>query len=186
MLRGYCITEGYFHDEVRTAAALTPDRWLRTGDAFSLTPGGSLVFHGRLKDMLKVGGENVAALEVEEFLASHEKVTMASVVGIPDEKLDEVPVAFVELEEGEALDVDELIAFCKNSLASYKIPRHVLTVKRDEWPMSATKVNKQVLRKLATEQLTSLRWPDASGEFTGVGIGSVARDSSAEAEARDG
>jgi fatty-acyl-CoA synthase len=119
---------------------------LRTGDLYSRGFDGSLRFNGRLKDMLKVGGENVAAIEVEAFLCEHPAVKLAEVVGIPDPRLDEVPVAFVELRSGSALLAQELIEFCKGRIANYKIPRAVYFVEANEWPMSATKVDKRALR----------------------------------------
>lgn len=150
-VRGYCAMEGYYRDPEKTASALDPDRWLHTGDLYLRTPDGNLVFHGRLKDMLKVGGENVAAIEVEAFLCGHPAVKLAEVVGRPDERLDEVPVAFVELRAGMKIEADELIAFCQGKIAKYKVPRAVYFVQADEWPMSATKVDKRALRARLAE-----------------------------------
>jgi acyl-CoA synthetase (AMP-forming)/AMP-acid ligase II len=101
--------------------------------------------------MLKVGGENVAALEVEAFLATHPAVKVAQVVGVPDERYVEVPAAFVELADGAELDADGLVAFCRGRIASFKVPRHVRFV--DEWPMSATKIQKHRLRDALLEEL---------------------------------
>jgi fatty-acyl-CoA synthase/long-chain acyl-CoA synthetase len=145
LVRGYCVFDGYFRDPDKTAATLA-NGWLRTGDLYSRGFDGSLKFNGRLKDMLKVGGENVAAIEVEAFLCEHPAVKLAEVVGIPDPRLDEVPVAFVELRSGSALLAQELIEFCKGRIANYKIPRAVYFVEANEWPMSATKVDKRALR----------------------------------------
>jgi fatty-acyl-CoA synthase/long-chain acyl-CoA synthetase len=146
-VRGYNVMSGYWRDAQKTAAALTPEGWLRTGDLYMRLQDGSLVFGGRLKDMLKVGGENVAAIEVEAFLCSHPEVKLAEVVGRPDARLDEVPVAFVELREGSRLEPQALIDYCKGRIASYKVPRAVYVLASHEWPMSATKVNKQALRE---------------------------------------
>jgi acyl-CoA synthetase (AMP-forming)/AMP-acid ligase II len=150
LVRGYCVMNGYYRDPEKTAAALDAGGWLHTGDLYSLTAGGSLVFNGRLKDMLKVGGENVAALEVEAFLCEHPAVKTAEVVGAPDERLDEVPVAFVELEPGRTLAPEELIAWAGGRIASYKVPRAVHIVQPGGWPMSATKVDKTALRARLT------------------------------------
>lgn len=149
LVRGYCVIDGYWDDPVKTAASLDEDRWLHTGDLYLSTPEGRLVFNGRLKDMLKVGGENVAALEVEAFLCEHPAVKIAEVVGRPDERLDEVPVAFVELKPGATLAESELIAWCEGKIARYKVPRGVYVVEAADWPMSATKVNKRELRARA-------------------------------------
>lgn len=147
LVRGYCVTDGYYRDSIKTAAAIDADGWLHTGDLYRRTPGGSLIFNGRQKDMLKVGGENVAALEIEGFLCEHPAVKIAEVVGMPDPRLDEVPVAFVELREGASVAPQDLIDFCKGRIASYKIPRAIHYVEPSEWPMSATKVDKNALRR---------------------------------------
>jgi fatty-acyl-CoA synthase/long-chain acyl-CoA synthetase len=151
-VRGYCVMDGYFKNPEQTAVALGDDGWLRTGDLYTRTAEGSLLFQGRLKDMLKVGGENVATMEVEAFLCSHPAVKLAEVVGRPDSRLDEVPVAFVEIREGVALTSDELIG-CKGRIASYKIPRAIHFVASIDWPMSATKVDKRVLRQRVIEMM---------------------------------
>jgi fatty-acyl-CoA synthase/long-chain acyl-CoA synthetase len=147
LVRGYCVMEGYYRDPEKTAATLVEGGWLRTGDLYCQTNTGHLVFHGRLKDMLKVGGENVAAIEVEAFLCEHPAVKSAEVVGLPDPRLDEVPVAFVEVQAGASLTAEELIAFCKGRIANFKVPRQVHFVEPGGWPMSATKVDKRALRR---------------------------------------
>ena len=101
--------------------------------------------------MLKVGGENVAALEIESFLSTHPAVKLAQVVGLPDQRYMEIPAAFVELVDGRSASEDELIAFCRGQIASFKIPRHVRFV--TEWPMSTTKVQKFRLRERLMEEL---------------------------------
>jgi fatty-acyl-CoA synthase len=150
LVRGYCVMEGYFDDPEKTAETLDADGWLHTGDLYIQLPEGSVLFNGRLKDMLKVGGENVAALEVEAFLAGHEAVKIAEVVGCPDERLDEVPIAFVERAPGATAGGEEIIAWCKGKIANYKIPREIIFIEAEEWPMSATKVDKRQLRARLT------------------------------------
>ncbi len=145
-VRGYCLMEGYYRDPVKTADTLDADGWLHTGDLYREAADGNLMFQGRLKDMLKVGGENVAAIEVEAFLCEHPAVRLAEVVGKPDPRLDEVPVAFVELRPGHSVDAAALIEFCKGRIASYKVPREIHFMQQQEWPMSATKVDKRALR----------------------------------------
>lgn len=146
LIRGYCVTQGYYKDPQKTAEAIDSDGWLRTGDLYSRTETGCLVFHGRLKDMLKVGGENVAAIEVESFLCEHPAVLTAAVIGRPDTRLDEVPVAFVEVKEGHRVTEAELIAFCDGRIGRYKVPRAVHFIEPGGWPMSATKINKRGLK----------------------------------------
>ena len=146
LVRGYCVMDGYYRSPEKTAEALDAEGWLHTGDLYARAADGQLTFHGRAKDMLKVGGENVAAIEVEAYLCSHPAVKLAEVVGRPDPRLDEVPVAFVELRPGKSASEEELIAFCQGRIASYKVPRAVFFMNDGEWPMSATKVDKRALR----------------------------------------
>lgn len=144
-LQGWCVFDGYWHRPEATREALTTDGWLRTGDLGSLDDSGRLRFHGRLKDVLKVGGENVSAVEVESVLARHPAVKLAQVVAAPDPRLGEVAAAFVELRPGATASDAELIAHCRESLAGFKVPRQVHFV--SDWPMSATKVQKFRLRE---------------------------------------
>lgn len=146
LVRGYCVMDGYYKDPAKTAATLDADGWLHTGDLYVRDAHDNLVFNGRLKDMLKVGGENVAVVEVESFLAQHPAVRIAEVVGKPDPRLDEVPVAFVELKPGEQATAQQLIDFCKGRIANYKVPREVHFIEAGSWPMSLTKIDKRGLR----------------------------------------
>jgi acyl-CoA synthetase (AMP-forming)/AMP-acid ligase II len=100
--------------------------------------------------MLKVGGENVAAVEIESHLGAHPAVSIVAVVGVPDPKYMEVPAAFVELRPGWDVGADELIEHCRKGLARFKVPHHVRFV--TEWPMSATKIQKfRLAERLAAE-----------------------------------
>ena len=150
LVRGYSVLEGYYKDPEKTAQAIDRDGWFHTGDIGSLDEHGTIMFHGRFKDMLKVGGENVAAAEIETLLGRHPAVKLAQVVGIPDPKYAEVPAAFVELNPGAAATEAELLSFCKAEVASFKVPRVVRFVQ--EWPMSSSKIQKFRLRQqLLTE-----------------------------------
>jgi len=144
LVRGYSTLEGYYKDPVKTAAALDKDGWYHTGDVGSRDAEGVMMFHGRTKDMLKVGGENVAAAEIEACLQRHPSVKLAQVVGIPDKRLVEVAAAFVELKSEAKATQEELIAHCKAEIAGFKVPRHVRYV--TEWPMSTSKIQKFRLR----------------------------------------
>lgn len=143
-VKGYSLFEGYYRDAEKTAAALDAQGWYHTGDLGSIDAAGTMMFHGRIKDMLKVGGENVAAAEIESCLARHPAVRLAQVVGVPDKRLQEVPAAFVELKPGATASEQELISFCRKEIASFKVPRHVRFV--TEWPMSTSKIQKFRLR----------------------------------------
>ena len=149
-VRGYSLFEGYWKDSAKQAEAVTPDGWLRTGDLGALDPDGRVRYEGRLKDMLKVGGENVAAIEIESFLTTHPSVKLTQVVGMPDDRLQEVPAAFVELHDGASATEAELIEFCHGKIASFKVPRRVVFV--DDWPISATKIQKFRLREQLLEE----------------------------------
>jgi fatty-acyl-CoA synthase len=151
--RGYCSFEGYYKDDRATATAFDDDGWFHSGDRASVDPAGNLVYGGRLKDMLKVGGENVASIEIEGYLVRHPAVAIAQVVGVPDARYDEVPAAFVQLVPGQALLESELVEFCRGAIATYKVPRYVRFV--TEWPMSGTKVQKFVLKERLTAELAA-------------------------------
>jgi fatty-acyl-CoA synthase len=150
-LRGEYVIDGYWNDPVKTAEVFDADQGFCTGDLASVDDAGRIYFHGRLKDTLKVGGENVAAVEVEAFLTTHPAVKLAAVVGVPDVKYGEVPAAFVELRAGAAATEEQLSEFCRQSIAGFKVPRHVRFV--TEWPMSATKVRKDELRAALVAEL---------------------------------
>ena len=150
-IRGYSLFDRYYKAPDKTAEALDADGWFHSGDLISIDADGQVMFHGRIKDMLKVGGENVAAVEIESHLQKHDAVKLAQVVGIPDARLQEVPAAFVELNEGHDVSEEELIAFCKGKIAGFKVPRHVRTV--SEWPQSSTKIQKFKLRDQIVAEL---------------------------------
>jgi fatty-acyl-CoA synthase len=124
---------------------------LHTGDLGVLDENDRLTYVGRLKDMIKVGGENVAALEIEAYLITHPSVKIAQVVGVPDERYDEVPAAFIELNPGAEVSESDIIDYCRGRIASFKVPRHVRFVR--EWPMSSTKIQKYRLRESIIAEL---------------------------------
>jgi fatty-acyl-CoA synthase len=150
-IRGVTVCDGYYRDPEKTAAQFDGAGWYYTGDRGSVDRDGRMRFIGRLKDMLKVGGENVAPAEVEAQLALHPAVKLVQVVGVPDDRLVEVVAAFVELRPGASATEEELIAHCRGQIASFKEPRYVRFV--TEWPMSATKVQKAPLRQRLLEEL---------------------------------
>ena len=152
LIRGYMITQGYYRKPEETAAAIDGDGWLHTGDTCVLRADGHIRFVGRFKDQLRVGGENVSPAEVEAFLMAHEAIDRVAVVGYPDPRLGEVAVAFVVTGPGGAVSGEQIAAWCKGRIASFKIPRHVLPV--EAFPMTASgKVQKHKLRALAIEIL---------------------------------
>jgi len=144
VVRGRGVFAGYYNAPQKTAESFYEGGWFRTGDLGSLDDQGRLTFRGRLKDMLKVGGENVAAVEVEGFLATHPAVNLAQVVAVPDEKYGEVVGVFIELAQGASANEQEIIDYCRDEVASFKVPRYVRFTK--SWPMGATKILKSELR----------------------------------------
>lgn len=151
LIKGYNLLDGYYRDPEKTAEALDADGWYHSGDIGTLDAAGHLRFHGRFKDMLKVGGENVAAAEVEAVLATHDGVQLAQVVGLPDARLAEIPAAFIERSGNVDVSEEELICFVKERIASFKVPRHIRFI--DEWPMSASKIQKFKLRQQLMQEL---------------------------------
>jgi long-chain acyl-CoA synthetase len=149
LLRGPGVLDGYHEDDAATASALTEDGWLRTGDLARRGPLGGVVFAGRKKDVLMVGGYSVGAGEVESALEAHPDVLEAAVVGLPDERMGEVPVAAVRLRPGSATTAEHLVGWATEHLSSYKAPRRIVVV--DELPRTGTsKVQKSGVRELFT------------------------------------
>ena len=149
------VTPGYFNDTEQTRAAFDPDGYFVTGDLGLIDTDGRLRFRGRLKEMIKTGGINVAPLEVEGVLATHAAVKQAYVVGIPDRDRGEIVVAAVELHEGERVTTDALTSFCRERLASYKVPARFVFRNADEFPRTPTgKVQKPRLKEDLSGLLT--------------------------------
>jgi long-chain acyl-CoA synthetase len=148
-LRGPNITPGYFNRPDETAAALTPDGWLRTGDGGYVDEDGFLFLTDRIKDMIVSGGENVYPVEVEEALAQHAGVADVAVIGVPDPRWGEAVKALVVPRPGARPAAEDLIAFARERLAGYKLPRSVDFVA--ELPRTPSgKVLKRELRKRYT------------------------------------
>lgn len=151
VVRGPTMFEGYHEDDAKSEEVIEADGWFHTGDLGRIDTTGRLHYVGRIKDMLKVGGENVGAVEIESHLQSHPGVNIAQVVGVSDEKYGEVPAAFVELRPNCSVTESEILAHCAQNLASFKVPRYVRFV--TEWPMSSTKVQKSRLREQIEREL---------------------------------
>jgi acyl-CoA synthetase (AMP-forming)/AMP-acid ligase II len=146
LLRGPNLMLGYLDDPVATAAAIDGDGWLHTGDAGRLDAAGYLAITGRIKDMYICGGFNVYPAEVEQVLARLDGVAESAVIGVPDPRLGEVGRAFLVPRPGQVLAEADVLAFCRERLANYKVPRRV--VFRDALPRNASgKVLKRVLKE---------------------------------------
>ena len=151
--RGPNMFDGYFRDQELTEEVFDERGFFKTGDICEIDSDGRVTFVSRLKDMLKVGGENVSAAEVEGYLITHPAIALAQVVSAPDERYVEVPAAFIQLKPDMDATEEEIIEFCKGKIATYRIPRYVRFV--DDWPMSGTKIKKIVLREMIASELKS-------------------------------
>jgi len=156
VVRGYNVMRGYFEDEAETAATIDAEGWLHTGDVAVMDERGYLRITDRVKDMFIMGGFNCYPAEIESLLFEHPEVAQAAVIGIPDERMGEVGMAFVIPVPGTRPTPDSIIAWCREHMANYKVPRRVAIV--DELPLNATgKVTKFVLRERAQELLGAER-----------------------------
>ncbi len=150
--RGYHVMRGYWNNDEATRLAIDPSRWMHTGDLATMDEEGYVNIVGRIKDMIIRGGENIYPREVEEFLYTHPQVADVQVIGVPSEKYGEEVMAWVKLREGSTVTGEELAAWCKGKIASYKIPPHWKFV--DGFPMTVTgKIQKFKMRETAIEEL---------------------------------
>jgi len=151
--RGYNVMKGYYKMPEATAKAIDSEGWLHTGDLAVKTEEGNYVITGRIKDMIIRGGENIYPREIEEFLYTHPAVEDVQVVGIPDKKYGEEIMAYVKIYEEYEKEINEkdIIGYCKEQIADYKVPRYVEFV--NEYPMTASgKIQKFKLRERAIEK----------------------------------
>jgi fatty-acyl-CoA synthase len=135
-VRGHIVMLGYYKNPEATAKVLTQDGWFRTGDLGVYDGQGYLKITGRLKDMFIVGGTNAYPAEIERMIQSHPKVNQAIIVGVPDPRLGEVGFAFVQPVGGQTVNEDEIIGYCRDRMADYKVPRHVEVV--SEFQLTST------------------------------------------------
>src|SRR5205809_1030837 len=150
--RGYMVMRGYWNNEEATRQAIDAARWMHTGDLATMDEGGYINIVGRIKDMIIRGGENIYPREVEEFLYGHPDIADVQVIGVPSEKYGEEVMAWVKLREGATSSGEELGAWCKGKIATYKIPRHWKFV--DSFPMTVTgKIQKFKMREESVEEL---------------------------------
>lgn len=146
-VRGH-VTPGYYRAPELDAVAFDRDGYFLTGDLGTIGDDGRVRFRGRLKELIKTGGINVAPLEVEQVLLQHPAVKQAYVVGVPDRAKDEIVAAAVELHAGATADADALVAFCRERLASYKVPGRFTFRTAEQFPRTPTgKIHKPGLRE---------------------------------------
>jgi fatty-acyl-CoA synthase len=148
MMRGNILMKGYLKNPTATEAAFAGD-YFHTGDLAVMHPDGYIEIRDRSKDIIISGAENISSIEVEGVLYRHPAVSAAAVVARPDEHWGETPCAFIELREGVTAREDEIIAFCRDNLAHFKAPKHVVF---GELPKTSTgKIQKFVLRERVKE-----------------------------------
>jgi fatty-acyl-CoA synthase len=148
MIRGNVIMKGYYKDKEATDKAMKGG-WFHSGDLAVIFPDGYVKIQDRSKDIIITGGENVSSIEIENTLSKHPSVSIAAVVAKPDEKWGEVPCAFIETVKDKPVTEKELISFCKETLASFKVPKKIEFC---ELPKTSTgKIQKFELRKKAKE-----------------------------------
>jgi fatty-acyl-CoA synthase len=154
--RGYSVMLGYWDDAARTADAIDRTRWMHTGDLATIDDEGYCAIVGRIKDMIIRGGENVYPREVEEFLYRHPAIADVQVFGVPDERYGEEIAAWIRVRDGASLTAEAVRDFCRDQIAHYKVPRHILFV--DSFPMTVTgKMQKYLMREAMQEHLKANR-----------------------------
>ncbi|RJG51733.1 AMP-binding protein [Sphingobium terrigena] len=146
LFRGYSLMKGYWEDADRTAEAVDPAGWIRSGDLATMDADGYVRITGRAKDMIIRGGENIFPREIEEFLHRHPDIQEAQVFGLPDERLGEEVCAWIRLRDP-GLTTEALRAYCQGQIAHFKVPRHIRFV--TEFPMTVTgKIQKFAMRDI--------------------------------------
>jgi len=151
LIRGVSVMKGYYKMQEQTARTIDADGWLHSGDLGVIDTNGRLRFLTRLKDVFRVGGENVAPAEVEDVLNRHPQIKQAQVIGVPDPRLTEVPAAYIILREGETASPDDIIAWSRERMANFRVPRYVRIVETFEniGMTGSAKVQKNKLRAQA-------------------------------------
>jgi fatty-acyl-CoA synthase/long-chain acyl-CoA synthetase len=154
LVRGWYRMNGYLAQPEATAKVIDAEGWLHTGDLGALDAEGYLYFKGRLKNMLKVGGENVSAEEVEAVLLEHPAVAVSVVIPAPDQRLHEVVMAIIELKPGFAETAEGIVRFCSARMANFRVPRHVRFV--TEWPLTGSgKIQRHVLQDRFAKEMAA-------------------------------
>jgi fatty-acyl-CoA synthase len=151
LVRGWSVMKGYYRMPEQTAKAVDARGWLHSGDLGVMDADGRLRFVSRIKDVFRVGGENVAPSEVEEVLHRHPAIRQAQVIGVPDPRLQEVPAAYVMLRPGASATPEQIVAWCRERMAGFRVPRYVRVVESfDDIGMTGSaKVQKNRLREQA-------------------------------------
>jgi len=153
LVRGYQVTPGYLLGDNGVTPATDEDGWLHTGDVVVMNDLGYIDITDRIKDMYIVGGFNAYPAEIERMMVEHPEIGIAAVIGVPEARLGEVGAAFIVRAPGSSITEDAVIAWCREEMANYKVPRHVWFV--DNLPLTpSNKVQKPVLREWAAERMS--------------------------------
>ncbi len=152
LTRGYSVMLGYWNDPERTAESIDADGWMHTGDLAVMDDEGYVNIVGRIKDMIIRGGENVYPREIEEFLYTHPDIVEVQVIGVPDARYGEQVMAWVQLAEGAGTTEEDIKAFCRGTIAHYKVPHYIKFA--DSFPMTITgKIQKFKMREQSISEL---------------------------------
>jgi len=150
--RGYSVMLGYWNNEEATRQVIDAGRWMHTGDVAVMDEEGYINIVGRIKDIIIRGGENISPREIEEFLYTHPEISDVQVIGVPDKKYGEEVMAWVKLKENSSITPEELQAYCKGKIATYKIPKYWKFV--DAFPMTVSgKIRKVEMREISVKEL---------------------------------
>ncbi|WP_329886796.1 class I adenylate-forming enzyme family protein [Pseudoramibacter faecis] len=152
--KGAIVSAGYFGDEMATKSAFTEGGWFRSGDLARIDADGYMIFEGRLNESYKINGENVSPAFVDQIILNCKAVVRAETLGMPDEKLGWIGVAFIEPLHSAPETKREIMAYCKKHLADYQLPKFYFFMKGNEWPKTPNgKITKKRLRALAEEKM---------------------------------
>lgn len=150
--RGYSVMLGYWNNDEATHKAIDQAGWMHTGDLATMDDEGYVAIVGRMKDLIIRGGENIYPREIEEYLYTHPAISNAQVIGVPDQRLGEEVMAWIQLAEDQQASEDEIRQFCQSGIAHYKVPRYIQLV--DDFPMTVTgKIQKYRMREISIEEL---------------------------------
>ncbi|HLR67218.1 MAG TPA: AMP-binding protein [Virgibacillus sp.] len=152
--KGPLVTKGYYNKKKETDDAIDQDGWLKTGDLALIDANGYISLTGRIKELYRMGGENVAPKEIEDVLTSHKSINQAFVTGVPDSIMGEVGLAWIVLEPGSSINEKDIFEYATEKLARYKVPKYIKIVNKNELPM--TPVGKVLKRKLKERFINQL------------------------------
>ena len=150
--RGYSVMLKYWNDPENTKKVLDDARWMHTGDMAVMDEEGYITISGRIKDLIIRGGENISPKEIEDFLYTYPNILDVQIIGVPSEKFGEEVMAWVKLRKGFDVTEEELVSYCKNRIAHYKVPKYWKFI--DEFPMTISgKIRKVEMREISVKEL---------------------------------